>query len=140
MGFHHLRPFRKREVIRRRCLAALLLAASLCLPLLAHELGLVQVEATFQKDGSYIVDLLVDREHLPLQVSGAAMPPDVFLRGIESAAVLRFDDKPVGHGTPEVTTVEGKPNVTRLRLTGRTPPAVSRFTLDRKSTRLNSSH
>lgn len=115
-------------MISRRCLAALFLAASLCLPVLAHELGLVQVEATFQKDGTYIVDLLVDREHLPLQVSGAAMSPDVFLRGIESAAVLFFDGKPVGHGKPEVTTVEGKPNVIRLRLTGRTPPAVSRFT------------
>lgn len=113
---------------RRRFLAALFLAASVCLPLLAHELGLVQVEATFQKDGTYNVDLLVDREHLPLQVSGAAMPPDVFLRGIESSAVLSFDGKPAGHGTPEVSKVEGKPNVTRLRLTGRTPSSVSRFT------------
>jgi hypothetical protein len=112
----------------RRFVAALFLAASLAVPLLAHELGLVQVEAMFKKDGTYDVDLLVDREHLPLQVSGAAMSPDAFLRGIESSAVLSFDDKPAAHGIPEVGTVEGKPNVTRLRLTGRTPAAVSRFT------------
>jgi hypothetical protein len=76
------------------------LAASLAVPLLAHELGLVQVEATFKKDGMYDVDLLVDREHLPLQVSGAAMSPDAFLRGIESSAILSFDDKPAAHGIP----------------------------------------
>jgi len=115
-------------VNRRRLLAACCFAASLGLPLLAHELGLIQVEATFQKDGTYVVDLLVDREHLPLQVSGAAMSPDVFLRGIESSAVLAFDGKPAEHGKTEVTKVEGKPNVTRLRLTGRTPSAVSQFT------------
>jgi hypothetical protein len=112
----------------RRLLAAIFLAASFCLPLLAHELGLIQIEAAFKKDGTYAVDLLVDREHLPLQVSGAAMKPDVFLRGIEKEAVLSFDDKPVAHGVPEVTTVEGKPNVTRLRMTGKTPAEVSRFT------------
>lgn len=75
-------------MIPRRLLAVLFLAVSVCLPLLAHELGLIQVEATFRKDGTYAVDLLVDKEHLPLQVSGAAMAPDVFLRGIEKSAVL----------------------------------------------------
>ncbi len=112
----------------RRLLAALFLTAGLCLPLLAHELGMMQVEATFQKDGTYIVDLLVDREHLPLQVRGAGTSPDAFLRGIETSVVLAFDGKPAEHGKPDVTTVDGKPNVTRLRLSGRTPSAVSRFT------------
>jgi hypothetical protein len=112
----------------RRFLAALFLTAGLGVPLIAHELGMVQVEATFKKDGTYDVDLLVDREHLPLQASGAAMPPDAFLRSIESSAVISFDEKPAGHGIPQLTTVEGKANVTRLRLTGRTPTAVSRFT------------
>jgi hypothetical protein len=125
VGIHHLRF---EVTVSRRFLAAFLLAASFCVPLLAHELGLVQVEATFKKDGTYDVDLLVDREHLPLQVSGAAMSPDAFLRGIEKSAVLAFDGKVAAHGTPEVRTVEGKPNVTRLRMTGRTPPEVSRFT------------
>ncbi|MGA8808419.1 MAG: hypothetical protein WB973_11125, partial [Thermoanaerobaculia bacterium] len=112
----------------RRLLAALCLIAALALPLLAHELGLVQVEAKFQKDGTYIVDLLVDREHLPLQAKGMAVPPDVFLRSIEKSAVIAFDGRPAAHENVAISVVEGKPNVTRLRLTGRTPPSVSRFT------------
>jgi hypothetical protein len=93
----------------RRLLAVGFLAASLCLPLLAHDLGLIQVEVTFQKDGTYFVDLLVDREHPPLQVSGSGTSPDVFLRGIEPSGVLSFDGKAVGHGKPEVSIVEGNP-------------------------------
>ena len=90
--------------------------------------GSVQVEATFRKDGTYVVDLLVDREHLPLQAKGMAVPPDVFLRSIEKSAVIAFDGKPAAHENVAISVVEGKPNVTRLRLTGRTPPSVSRFT------------
>ena len=112
----------------RRLLAVLFLATGLSLPLLAHELGMIQVEAAFQKDGTYLVDLLIDREHLPMQVAGAGTSPDVFLRGIGTAAVLSFDGKPAEHGKADVSLVEGKPNVTRLRLTGRTPSAVSQFT------------
>jgi hypothetical protein len=114
--------------VSRRVLAALCLVAAFGLPLLAHELGLVQVEANFRKDGTYVVDLLVDREHLPLQAKGMAVPPDVFLRGIEKSAVIAFDGRPAVHENVAITVVEGKPNVTRLRLTGRTPPSVSRFT------------
>jgi hydrogenase/urease accessory protein HupE len=94
----------------------------------AHELGLVQVEANFQKDGIYTVDLLVDRSHLPLQASGAAMSPDAFLRDIEKPAVLAFDGRAVRHGSPVVSPLPGSPTVTRLRLTGRTPPSVTTFT------------
>ena len=75
----------------RRFFASLCLAAAFGLPLVAHELGLVQVEAMFRKDGTYIVDLLVDREHLPLQAKGMAVAPDVFLRSIEKSAVIAFD-------------------------------------------------
>jgi len=105
-----------------------LLTATFGLRLLAHELGLVQVEATFHQDGTYAVDLLVDREHLPLQAKGMAVPPDVFLRGIEKSAVIAFDGRPAPHENVAIAVVEGKPNVTRLRMTGRTPPSVSRFT------------
>jgi len=115
-------------VRRRRLLAAFFIAAALGLPLVAHELGLVQVEATFRKDGTYAVDLLVDREHLPLQASGMAASPEGFLRSIESSAVIAFDGKPAPHEHVAVSLVEGKPNVTRMRMTGRTPPSVSRFT------------
>ncbi|MBV8547178.1 MAG: hypothetical protein JO088_20745, partial [Acidobacteria bacterium] len=95
--------------MRRRVLASLCFAAALALPLLAHELGLVQVEATFQKDGTYIVDLLVDREHLPLQAKGMAVPPDVFLRSIEKSAVIAFDGRPEEHENVATAVVEGKP-------------------------------
>ncbi len=120
-------------MIRASLIIVLLCGAIVCPQLAAHELGLVQVEATFQKDGTYVVDLLVDREHLPLQVSGAAMSPDAFLREVEHSAILSFDGKPVVHEAPVVSPVEGRPRVTRLRLTGRTPPAVSRFTFSDKA-------
>jgi hypothetical protein len=124
VGFDHIRA----AEVSRRFLAALCFVAAFGLPLLAHELGLVQVEANFRKDGTYIVDLLVDREHLPLQAKGMAVPPDVFLRSIEKSAVIAFDGRPAVHENVANAAVEGKPNVTRLRLTGRTPPSVSRFT------------
>lgn len=104
----------------RLILAALFVAVLLASPLLAHELGMVQVEATFQKDGTYIVDLNVDREHL----SPGITPAD-----IEKAAVLAFDGRRVQSAPAEVTNgVNGKPNMTRIRLRGRTPSGVSRFT------------
>ena len=74
VGVDHVRA----AEVSRRSLASLCFAAAFGLPLLAHELGLVQVEAMFRKDGTYIVDLLVDREHLPLQAKGMAVPPDVY--------------------------------------------------------------
>jgi hydrogenase/urease accessory protein HupE len=101
-------------------IVALLVAALLGSPLLAHELGMVQVEATFQKDGTYIVDLNVDREHL----SPGITPAD-----IEKAAVLAFDGRRVQPAPAEVTNgLNRKPNMTRIRLRGRTPSGVSRFT------------
>jgi hypothetical protein len=125
VGVDHVRAA---EVNRRRLLAACLLATAAGWPLVAHELGMVQVEATFRKDGTYIVDLLIDGEHLPLQAKGMAATPEAFLRSIESSAVLAFDGKPAPHETVAISLVEGKLNVTRMRLNGRTPPSVSRFT------------
>jgi len=104
----------------RLLVAVVFVAALLASPLLAHELGMVQVEATFQKDGTYVVDLLVDREHLS---------PGITPAGIEKAAVLAFDGRHVRPAPAEVTNgVNGKPNMTRIRLRGRTPSGVSRFT------------
>jgi hypothetical protein len=101
-----------------------LFGVTLCLPAFGHELGLVQVEGSFQKDGTYIVDLLVDREHMPPQVTW----PAAFLTSIDKSAVLSFDGKQAAHGIGEVMKVDGKSNISRLRLTGRTPSHVSRFT------------
>jgi len=97
------------------------------MPLLAHELGMVQVDATFRKDGTYAVDLLVDLEHLPPEATGESLDP--FLRRLGSEARLAFDGKPSAAPAMEITkAADGKPNVTRVRLTGRTPVGVSRFT------------
>ena len=105
---------------RLRFLAALTVAVSLTAPLFAHELGLVQVDATFRRDGTYVVELHVDREHL-------SQPGE--LRAIVDSARLAFDDKPVAPARHELTNgIPGKPNITLIRLTGRTPSQVSRFT------------
>lgn len=81
---------------------------------------MVQVEATFQKEGTYVVDLLLDRDHLT---------PGVTIDDIAKSATLSFDGKPAAHEPPAVThAFNGKPNLTRLRLRGRTPIGVSRFT------------
>lgn len=85
-------------------LLALLLFAT---PLFAHELGVVQVDATFRKDGTYAVDLRVDGEHLQ---------PGMRVETFAERARLYFDGKPV------------TPAIDRFRLTGRTPSGVSRFT------------
>jgi hypothetical protein len=101
-------------------IAALFVAVLLASPLLAHELGMAQVEATFQKDGTYVVDLIVDREHIP---------PGLTISGIEKSSVLAFDGRRVNPTGTEITNgFNRKPNMTRIRLRGRTPSAVSRFT------------
>jgi hypothetical protein len=102
-------------VSARRILAALCFVAFVASPLDAHELGMAQVEATFRKDGTCIVDLLVDREHVP---------PGTSLSDIEKSVVLSFDGRRVVPAPAEIT--DGA--VTRLRLRGRTPAEVSRFT------------
>src|SRR4029453_15475639 len=55
---------------------ALALAFFLPALLLAHELGTIRVSVRFQKDGTYIVDAIVDRQHLPpgFGASGSAIP------------------------------------------------------------------
>lgn len=104
----------------RRFLLTLVLSLAATTPLFAHELGLAQVEATFRRDGTYVVDLLVDREHLE-------QPAD--LERISELARLLFDGRRVLPAKREVTNgVDGKPNITRIRLTGKTPMQVSQFT------------
>src|SRR5262245_36803884 len=48
-----------------RFLVAALLLAGLAAGAVAHELGTIRVSVRFQKDGTYIVDAVVDRQHLP---------------------------------------------------------------------------
>lgn len=98
-----------------RIVAALCVAAFAGLPLSAHEMGMAKVEVTFLKDGTYLVDLFVDREHVP---------PGTSLARIAQSAVLSFDGQRVNPAQPEVSNGV----VTRLRMRGPTPVGVSRFT------------
>ena len=110
-----------------RYLVALLSLAAFCSPALAHELGLVQVEGTFQKDGTYVIDVLLDLEHLPPQTSGNTSA-DALLRDLEGSSLLLFDGRISKPGKAEIERkVGGRSNVNRLRLTGRTPSTVSHF-------------
>jgi len=108
--------------VRRLLLA---LACILAVPAAAHELGLVQAEGTFQRDGRYVVDLLVDLEHLPPQTSGAKSA-DQLLADLARSSRLMFDGQETA--APRVEVTRPKSNLTRLRLSGRTPHSVSTFT------------
>jgi hypothetical protein len=105
VGFHDLRtaPPVKR-VVAAFCLA-------FALRLHAHELGMAKVEATFLRDGTYVVDLLIDREHLP---------PGTSLPDIARSTELSFDAQRAS-AAAQITSA-------RVRLRGSTPPAVSQFT------------
>ena len=96
MGFRHLRA----------AIALLFVTA----PLLGHELGMVQVDGTFRRDGTYMIDLNLDREHV------------VPVQAIAGATRLSFDGRSVA-AAPEITPQ-------RIRFTGRIPVGVSRFTFD----------
>jgi hypothetical protein len=100
----------------------LVLAVILAVPALAHELGMMQVEGTFRKDGTYVLDFVVDLEHIPSTTADPS--PDAFLRDLARAARLSFDGKVVPHDT---AVTERRGNFVRLRLTGRTPAAVTTF-------------
>lgn len=105
-------------------LVALSIAIVVACPLFAHELGMVQVEATFQKDGMYVVDLIVDREHVPAGVS---------LTDIETSSALMFDGKRAQAAKAEATHGINGADVTRLRMRGRIPPSVSQFTFSNRA-------
>ena len=90
-----------------RLLSLLFLTA----PLFAHDLGVVQADATFKRDGTYVIDLRVDPEHLL---------PGMTVKSFADDARLFFDGK---RAMPDAQ-ISG----TRILLTGRTPVGVSRFT------------
>jgi hypothetical protein len=99
--------------VNRRILAVLL--ALLALPLLAHELGLMQVETLFRKDGTFSVELSVSAEHLP---------PNTTPEQLAAASVLAFDGRPLPLPQPEVTPGP----TTRIRFTAPLPPGARTFT------------
>jgi len=78
----------------------------------AHELGKIQVYATFLKDGTYRIDLVTDDEHLTTRDGGGpagrtrygpihGLPEDLdrrfgyFFRSLVNGATISFDGKPV---------------------------------------------
>lgn len=111
----------------RAAALAVALGLSLAAPARAHELGLVQVDAAFQKDGTFVLDLLVDVEHLPAR-PGGARAPEAFLRSLEEKTVLAFDGAPARLGAAGVDGPAGGGRMTRLRFSGRTPSGVARVT------------
>jgi hydrogenase/urease accessory protein HupE len=112
-------------VKRRLVVAVVMLVVTTLLlapPLLGHELGMLQVEATFLRDGTYTVDLLVDRTHLPPE---ATSDLGAFLKNLGRSAHLAFDGRAVAS---QMEIADTDPGSARVRLTGRTPVGVSRFT------------
>ncbi len=115
-------------------------------PAHAHELGKVQVYATFLKDGTYRIDVPIDPEHLtPGDFGGPAgatrhgaiarLTPEVegkygkFLRNFVDGATVSFDGKPVEPqaeiAPPDKDALPGR---TTLRLHGSIPGGAHAFT------------
>jgi len=114
-------------------------------PAQAHELGKVQVYATFLKDGTYRIDVPIDPEHLrpgdeggPAgatrygAIAGLASKTDRqlgrFLRSFVDSATISFDGRPV---EPEVAIAppdpDAPPGRTTLRLHGPIPGGARAF-------------
>jgi hypothetical protein len=92
-----------------------LLVLVLAVPLAAHELGLMQVETLFRKDGTFTVDISLTAEHLP---------PNTTPQQLAAASVLAFDGHPLALPKPEVA-----PGLTtHVRFTAPIPPGATTFT------------
>ena len=109
----------------------------------AHEMGAVRAYAEFKKDGTYAVDCIIDREHLPAGFSaGARYPPGAGA----IAGVGKADEAGIGRllaqvadqvhvvfdgvdARPELRWVDPNPAAAELilRLSGRTPPRTALF-------------
>jgi hydrogenase/urease accessory protein HupE len=132
---------------RRFSVAILLLAASAATS--AHELGTIRTTATFRRDGTWVVELIVDREHLPpgfgartgreaQQVEGMTPLVESRIGGIVAEAVRSaqpaFDGRKVSSRI-ELGRLSGETDESlaagaeiRLILTGRIPPGARTFT------------
>lgn len=108
----------------RRRLAYALLFLVAALPARAHELGKVQVYATFHKDGTYEIEVPVDPEHLGPEDG----PIEPFLRAFAESAVVAFDGQAVKPDARiEPPNPSGRPGRT-LRLSGTIPGGARTFT------------
>jgi hypothetical protein len=84
----------------------------------AHELGTIRTTATFRKDGTVVVELIVDREHLP---PGFAVRP---IRDLARRTRIAFDGRP---DSPR-TVVRPAGAETVIVLSGRIPAGARTFT------------
>jgi hypothetical protein len=80
-------------------------------PAQAHDLGSMQVICTFAKDGSYTVQVLVDREHLPLGMARIATAD--FATSFLQKSQFLFDDRP---STPSLEAVAQGDGPTQFQL------------------------
>jgi hypothetical protein len=118
-------------------------ALLLCVGSFAHELGAIRVLAEFKKDGTYTVDCIVDREHLPPEFgAGARYPPKAGrIRGVRKeneASIGRllsevadrvrveFDGR---RRAPKLEWIEPNAEAAELilRLSGRVPRGAAMF-------------
>ncbi len=119
----------------RRLLALLL--AGLPVGAFAHELGTIRVSAEFRKDGTYTIDAIVDREHLPPGFGASAKVDARFgriegitpeLEGIVADAIngarISFDGR---SAAPRVAVVPPVGTELTLRFSGRTPGGARTF-------------
>ena len=121
-------------------------------PASAHELGTIQVRATFEPDGTYRVDVTVEPTHVPAPVGTLAptvttrygpvegLAPEFaeryghFLRALVDSSTIAFDDWPVtprvSAAPPEPAAAEAPPGEAKpvLRLAGDIPPGARTMT------------
>ncbi|MEZ5332047.1 MAG: HupE/UreJ family protein [Thermoanaerobaculia bacterium] len=128
--------------------ALLLVAALACLPGApsgAHELGKIQVDATFAEDGTYRIDLTADPQHLGASDLGGPaaetrygaigdLTPAVearfgrFLSTMADGAIVAFDGRPVEPRALAVGTALTPRTAPHLRLEGSIPAGARTFT------------
>jgi hypothetical protein len=87
-------------------------------------MGAMQILCTFAANGSYTVEVLVDREHLPFRM--ARMPAQEFAAAFLQESRFRFDDQP---HTPRLDALlqGSQPNQFLVRLQGTVPRRSSTF-------------
>jgi hydrogenase/urease accessory protein HupE len=82
----------------------------------AHDLGSMQITCTFDPGGSYSVQVLVDREHLPLRMARIATAD--FAEAFLQRSQFLFDDR-LSMPTLETVRQGDGPNKFQLQLKGR---------------------
>jgi HupE/UreJ protein len=63
----------------------------------AHELGTIRTYATFEKGGTYLVEVIIDREHLPPGFSAEAAPAKQTIRGLSAEVARENAGKVLSH-------------------------------------------